>query len=38
MIGNKKKWKESEVLTLNLNNNLVHFELIDETIVEIKCL
>ena len=36
MIGNKKKWKESEVLTLNLNNNLVHFELIDETIVEIK--
>lgn len=36
MIGNKKKWKESEVLTLNLNNNLVHFELIEETIVEIK--
>jgi S-adenosylmethionine:tRNA ribosyltransferase-isomerase len=36
MIGNKKKWIESEVLTLNLNNNLVHFELIDETIVEIK--
>jgi S-adenosylmethionine:tRNA ribosyltransferase-isomerase len=36
MIGNKKKWKESEVLTLNLNNNLVRFELIDETIVEIK--
>jgi S-adenosylmethionine:tRNA ribosyltransferase-isomerase len=36
MIGNKKKWKESEVLTLNLNDNLVHFELIDETIVEIK--
>lgn len=36
MIGNKKKWKESEVLTLNLNNNLVHFELVDETIVEIK--
>ena len=36
MIGNKKKWKESDVLILNLNNNLVHFELIDETIVEIK--
>ena len=36
LVGNKKKWKESEVLTLNLNGNLVNFELQNNSIVEIK--
>jgi S-adenosylmethionine:tRNA ribosyltransferase-isomerase len=36
MIGNKKKWKNDELLTLNLNGNLVNFELVNDTIVEIK--
>jgi S-adenosylmethionine:tRNA ribosyltransferase-isomerase len=36
MIGNKKKWKKDEILTLNLNENLVKFVLVNDTIVEIK--
>ncbi len=36
MIGNKKKWKNDEILTLNLNGNLVEFELVNDKIVEIK--
>lgn len=36
LIGNKKKWKNTEVLKLNVNGNIVEFEQFNDNVVNIK--